>query len=64
MRCGSLELRTLLVLKVEELLVDLEQVDRQPPDSESALNQQVRNGWAMPRGLTSIPIAFSCHWPA
>jgi hypothetical protein len=38
---------TLLVLKVEELLIDIEQKERQFPDSESTLNEQVRNGRAI-----------------
>ena len=38
---------TLLVLEIEELLIDIKQEERQFPDSESTLNQQVRNGRAI-----------------
>jgi hypothetical protein len=42
----------------EELFVDVQQVDRQSPDSESALDQQIRNGWSIKKedGDRSLPI--------
>jgi hypothetical protein len=46
-RRSSTAVATLLVLKVEKLLIDIEQEERQFPDSESTLDQQVRNGRAI-----------------